>query len=64
MRQDLFVKKLRQCSVVFDFHDAFSDLAGKEIKRQALTELVEYVTTTKNVIIEIIYPEVFSMVGS
>lgn len=61
-RQDMFIKKLRQCSVVFDFHDALSDLAGKEIKRQALTELVEYITTTKSVIVEPIYPEVFNMV--
>lgn len=60
-RQDMFIKKLRQCSVVFDFHDALSDLAGKEIKRQALTELVEYITTTKSVIVEPIYPEVFNM---
>ncbi|RKP13494.1 phosphatase 2A regulatory B subunit-domain-containing protein [Piptocephalis cylindrospora] len=60
-RTELFMRKLKQCSVIFDFHDALSDLHGKEVKRQALDELVEYISTTKGTIIEPIYPEVFSM---
>ncbi|KAJ3044123.1 Serine/threonine-protein phosphatase 2A 56 kDa regulatory subunit gamma isoform [Rhizophlyctis rosea] len=62
-RQDLFVKKVQQCNVIFDFSDALSDLKGKEIKRQTLTELVEYITNNRGVITEPIYPEVIQMFG-
>lgn len=61
-RQDLFLKKIAQCSVIFDFNDALSDLKGKEIKRQTLSELVEYITNNRGVITEPIYPEVVNMV--
>ncbi|KAJ3218865.1 minichromosome maintenance protein 5 [Dinochytrium kinnereticum] len=60
-RQDLFLKKIGQCNVIFDFNDALSDLKGKEIKRQTLTELVEYITNNRGVITEPIYPEVIGM---
>ena len=61
-RQDLFFKKLKQCCVIFDFSDLTSDLKGKEIKRQALTELVEYVTLNRGCITENVYPEIIQMV--
>ncbi|KAJ3118572.1 hypothetical protein HDU96_000524 [Phlyctochytrium bullatum] len=60
-RQELFLKKISQCNVIFDFNDALSDLKGKEIKRQTLTELVEYITNNRGVITEPIYPEVIGM---
>ncbi|CAG8513415.1 9853_t:CDS:2, partial [Acaulospora colombiana] len=60
-RQDLFLRKLHQCSVIFDFNDASADLKGKEIKRSTLTELLDYITTNRGVITEPIYPEVVSM---
>ena len=61
-RQELLIRKLNQCNVIFDFTDALSDLKGKEIKRATLTELVEYVSNTRGVITEPIYPEVMNMV--
>ncbi|CAI2162303.1 8558_t:CDS:10 [Funneliformis geosporum] len=60
-RQELFLRKLTQCSVIFDFNDASADLKGKEIKRSTLAELLEYITTNRGVITEPIYPEVVSM---
>jgi len=42
-RQALFVNKLRLCSFCFDFTDASSFTREKEIKRQTLIELVDYV---------------------
>ncbi|KAL2919538.1 serine/threonine-protein phosphatase 2A 56 kDa regulatory subunit delta isoform [Polyrhizophydium stewartii] len=60
-RQDLFIKKIQQCNVLFDFNDALSDLKGKEIKRQTLTELVEYVSNNRGVIAEQVYPEIMNM---
>ncbi|KAG0175989.1 hypothetical protein DFQ29_006712 [Apophysomyces sp. BC1021] len=47
--------------VLFDFNDASSDLKGKEIKRQALQEMLEYVATTRGTITDPIYPDVIRM---
>ncbi|KAG0166292.1 hypothetical protein DFQ30_007357 [Apophysomyces sp. BC1015] len=60
-RHELFVRKLHQCMVLFDFNDASSDLKGKEIKRQALQEMLEYVATTRGTITDPIYPDVIRM---
>jgi serine/threonine-protein phosphatase 2A regulatory subunit B' len=63
-RPQLFIKKLHQCRVVFDFNDASSELKGKQVKAQTLHEMLEYITTQRGVITETIYPEVVSMVCS
>lgn len=48
---------------MFDFvNDPLSDLKWKEVKRMALQEMVDYVTSTKAVITEPIYPEAVQMV--
>lgn len=63
-REELFIKKLRQCCVLFDFvSDPLSDLKWKEVKRSALQEVVEYLTTQRGVITEAIYPEAVNMVS-
>lgn len=64
-REELFIQKIRQCTVLFDFvQDPLSDLKWKEVKRAALNEMVEYVTQNRGVITEAIYPEVIQMVSS
>nr|XP_002739780.1 PREDICTED: serine/threonine-protein phosphatase 2A 56 kDa regulatory subunit epsilon isoform-like [Saccoglossus kowalevskii] len=60
-QQELFLKKLQQCCVVFDFMDAVSDLKGKEIKRASLNELVDYITAGRGVLNEQVYPDVVKM---
>jgi serine/threonine-protein phosphatase 2A regulatory subunit B' len=62
-RTELFIRKLQQCAVVFDFNDASSDLQGKGIKGQTLHEMLEYITAQRGVISEQIYPEVVAMVS-
>ena len=62
-QQDLFIKKLQQCCVVFDFMDPVADLKSKEIKRACLNELVDYITATRNVLTEPAYPEIVRMVS-
>ncbi|CAB1330595.1 unnamed protein product [Coregonus sp. 'balchen'] len=63
-QEKLFVQKLRQCCVLFDFlSDPLSDLKWKEVKRAALSEMVEYITHNRNVITEPIYPEVVYVVS-
>ncbi|KAE9399325.1 protein phosphatase 2A regulatory B subunit [Gymnopus androsaceus JB14] len=44
-RPILFIKKLHQCRVLFDFNDASAELKGKQIKAQTLHEMLEYITT-------------------
>ncbi|KAJ8359574.1 hypothetical protein SKAU_G00160990 [Synaphobranchus kaupii] len=52
-REELFVQKLRQCCVLFDFvTDPLSDLKYKEVKRAGLNEMVEYITHNRDVVTE------------
>nr|XP_033469671.1 serine/threonine-protein phosphatase 2A 56 kDa regulatory subunit delta isoform [Epinephelus lanceolatus] len=61
-REELFVQKLRQCCVLFDFvSDPLSDLKYKEVKRAGLNEMVEYITHNSDVVTECIYPEAVLM---
>lgn len=64
-RDELFLQKIKQCCVLFDFvQDPLSDLKWKEVKRAALNEMVEYVSTNRGVLTEPIYPEVVGMVST
>ncbi|TAQ89742.1 hypothetical protein B7494_g1944 [Chlorociboria aeruginascens] len=60
-RQDLFMQKIDQCNVIFDFNDASGDMKSKEIKRLALHELLDYVANNRQVITEAMYPRVVDM---
>jgi len=60
-RQDLFMRKIDQCNVIFDFNDASTDMKSKEIKRLALHELLDYVANNRQVITESMYPRVVEM---
>ncbi|XP_010249885.1 PREDICTED: serine/threonine protein phosphatase 2A 57 kDa regulatory subunit B' iota isoform-like [Nelumbo nucifera] len=42
-KQNLFISKLNLCCVVFDFNDPNKNTAEKDLKRQTLIELVEFV---------------------
>ena len=61
--EELFIRKLRQCCISFDFLDPVADLKGKEIKRAALNELVDYITANRGVLTEPTYPEIIQMVS-
>lgn len=43
---ELFSAKIKQCNVIFNFSDPGSDPMGKEIKRVALCELIDFVSTS------------------
>ncbi|MCJ1310370.1 Serine/threonine-protein phosphatase 2A 56 kDa regulatory subunit delta isoform, partial [Agyrium rufum] len=60
-RQELFMQKLDQCNIIFDFNDASGDMKPKEIKRLALHELLDYVANNRQVITEPMYPRVVDM---
>ncbi|KAF8921381.1 phosphatase 2A regulatory B subunit-domain-containing protein [Mucidula mucida] len=63
-RPNLFIRKLHQCRVLFDFNDTSAELRGKQIKAQTLHEMLEYITTQRGVITETVYPEVVNMFAS
>lgn len=60
-RQDLFVSKIAQCNIIFDFNDASADPKSKEIKRLALHELLDWVANNRQVITDAWYPLVVEM---
>ncbi|KAJ8652246.1 hypothetical protein O0I10_012154 [Lichtheimia ornata] len=60
-RQDLMLKKLNQCQVLFDFDNVSSDLMNKEIKRSALQEILDYISTTRGAINPTIYADIVRM---
>lgn len=57
----LFMRKLDQCKVMFDFSDLSSDIAGKEIKQIALTELIDYLAQPHVKISEEMYAGIFAV---
>jgi serine/threonine-protein phosphatase 2A regulatory subunit B' len=60
-REELFMQKIDQCNIIFDFNDASGDMKSKEIKRLALHELLDYVANNRQVITERMYPRVVEM---
>ncbi|XP_043699329.1 serine/threonine protein phosphatase 2A 57 kDa regulatory subunit B' kappa isoform [Telopea speciosissima] len=44
-RQNLFISKLNLCCVVFDFNDPNKDTVEKDLKRETLIEIVEFVAS-------------------
>ncbi|CAA2996526.1 serine threonine phosphatase 2A 57 kDa regulatory subunit B theta isoform-like [Olea europaea subsp. europaea] len=63
-KQNLFIKKLKICCIQFDFTDPTRNLKEKEIKRQTLLEIVEYLTSANVKISETIMQEVIKMVSA
>uniref|UniRef100_A0A7N0V667 Serine/threonine protein phosphatase 2A regulatory subunit n=2 Tax=Kalanchoe fedtschenkoi TaxID=63787 RepID=A0A7N0V667_KALFE len=62
-KQNLFIKKLQLCCVVFDFTDPTKNIKEKDIKRQTLVELVDYITSANGKFAEIIMQEIVKMVS-
>ncbi|KAJ0230599.1 hypothetical protein HA466_0307020 [Hirschfeldia incana] len=63
-KQSLFIKKLNLCRVVFDFTDPTKNIKEKDIKRQTLLELVDYVNTANGKFSEASIQEVVRMVSA
>ncbi|EFJ28034.1 hypothetical protein SELMODRAFT_171686 [Selaginella moellendorffii] len=63
-KQSLFVKKLHLCCCVFDFTDPSKHTREKEIKRQTLLELVDYVTSGSGKFTENVLEDMTKMVSA
>nr|CAB3487437.1 unnamed protein product [Digitaria exilis] len=62
-KQNLFVKKVNLCCAVYDFTDPTKNLKEKEVKRQTLMELVDYVTSANGKFSEVVMQEITKMVS-
>ncbi|KAL9246565.1 hypothetical protein vseg_020083 [Gypsophila vaccaria] len=62
-KQGLFVRKLHMCCVLFDFTDPTKNLREKEVKRQTLLELVDYVSSASGKFPESVMQEMIKMVS-
>eukprot|EP00250_Pteridium_aquilinum_P018714 c24180_g1_i1 orf=1198-2727(+) len=63
-RPNLFITKLSLCSTIFDFSNATKNVKEKEIKRQTLLELVDFIGTSNFKFSELIIEEVSKMVAA
>ncbi|CAA0823461.1 Serine/threonine protein phosphatase 2A 59 kDa regulatory subunit B gamma isoform [Striga hermonthica] len=62
-KQNLFLQKLNLCCTVFDFTDPTAKLKEKDIKRQTLVELADYVASANGKFTETAMQEIVHMVS-
>ena len=62
-KQHLFVRKLHLCAFTFDFTDQAKHVREKEIKRQTLLELVDYVNTGSGKFTEAVAEDIVFMLS-
>jgi serine/threonine-protein phosphatase 2A regulatory subunit B' len=63
-KQLLLVKKLHLCSFTFDFTDQSAHVREKEMKRQTLLELVDYVNTGTGKFTELVSEDIIFMLSA
>ncbi|KAL0362220.1 UNVERIFIED_CONTAM: Serine/threonine protein phosphatase 2A regulatory subunit B' zeta isoform [Sesamum calycinum] len=63
-RQNLFIRKLNMCSLLFDFSDPIMNLNEKDVKRRILLELVDYMTSVNSKFSEISMQEITKMLSA
>ncbi|MQL84565.1 hypothetical protein Taro_017074 [Colocasia esculenta] len=63
-KHSLFLKKINMCCVVFDFSDPSRNPKEKDVKRQTLLELVDYVTSVTAKFSEVAMQEITRMVAA
>ncbi|KAK6126243.1 hypothetical protein DH2020_040015 [Rehmannia glutinosa] len=62
-RQNLFLRKLKICCFQFDFSDTLKTVREKEIKRQTLVELVDFIQSGSGKITEANQEEMIQMIS-
>lgn len=58
---NLFIQKVNQCKILFDFNDPAADLQGKEMKRMVLEELIDFISSYHVVLTEPMYVAAIEM---
>lgn len=62
-KPNLFIRKLQMCCVLFDYTDPSKNIKEKEIKRQTLVELVDYVSSANGKFTDIMMQEIVKTVS-
>ncbi|RDX80181.1 Serine/threonine protein phosphatase 2A 57 kDa regulatory subunit B' beta isoform, partial [Mucuna pruriens] len=62
-RQSLFIRKLHVCCYVLDFSDTLKNVREKEIKRQALMDLVDFIQSSSGKMSENCQEEMIRMIS-
>uniref|UniRef100_A0A0C9QWY4 Serine/threonine protein phosphatase 2A regulatory subunit n=1 Tax=Wollemia nobilis TaxID=56998 RepID=A0A0C9QWY4_9CONI len=62
-RQNLFLKKVYLCCYLFDFSDPTKNAREKDIKRQTLLELVDFIQSGSNKLSEALQEELAKMIA-
>lgn len=57
----LFIQKIDQCNIMFDFSDPTFDIRGKEIKRITLQELIAFISNNRFTYTDEMYKHVVTM---
>lgn len=57
----LFIQKVDQCNIIFDFSDPTHDIRGKEIKRITLQELIQFIVSNRFNYTDEMYKHVIAM---
>lgn len=57
----LFIQKVDQCNIIFDFSDPTHDIRGKEIKRITLQELIQFIVSNRFSYTDEMYKHVIDM---
>ncbi|KAI5381412.1 hypothetical protein KIW84_UN0751 [Lathyrus oleraceus] len=60
---EFVLRKLQMCCVVFDYTDPSKNVREKEIKRQMLVELVDYVTSANSKFTDVMMQEIVKTVS-
>lgn len=60
-KQQLFIRKLALCCYTFDFSDPMKNVKEKEVKRQTLLELVDYVNSGTGKFNEAVFEDITRM---
>ncbi|KAK6784862.1 hypothetical protein RDI58_018317 [Solanum bulbocastanum] len=63
-KQNLLIRKLQMCCVLFDFSDPTKNLKEKDVKRQTLLELVDYISAVNSKFNEVTMQELMKMVAA
>eukprot|EP01018_Ginkgo_biloba_P025824 Gb_29616 [translate_table: standard] len=63
-RQNLLIKKLNLCCIVFDFTDPSKNAREKDIKRQTLLDLVDHITSFSGKFPEAVMEDITKMVAA
>uniref|UniRef100_A0A1A9UDP2 Uncharacterized protein n=1 Tax=Glossina austeni TaxID=7395 RepID=A0A1A9UDP2_GLOAU len=62
-QETLFIQKLRQCCVLYDFDNPDADVEGKQLKYMILRDIMDYLIQIRDTLSAAIHQEIIGMVS-